>query len=320
VAREFGDRLRDVFSSGWTIPSLGLHAESTQFLDRVRSGGEDVPTLDHHAAEGDLNGAAPTYGVDSEPTAPRCRWLLHYIPPVMAAATRGTWNVRFENIGSAPIASTGGAAVHLSYYWRTADGAVINGLPTRLPIEIAAGRQITAPMLIETPAQPGRYSLSMGLSFNDAEFVLLRTLPIEVSAGVTDRARDWNHRGIEFDYDADHLDGIQLALDRVRKLKLNDPRILEIGGNACPMIRDFRGELYNVDVDVHGMQVGYLTNRECDGSIRFYVADANALPFPDGFFDVILIFSSVHHMPDPRASLRHYARKLKSDGLIGGVV
>jgi len=31
------------------------------------------------------------------------------------------------------------------------------------------------------------------------------------------------------------------------------------------------------------------------------------------------MFSSVHHMPDPRASLRHYARKLKPHGLIGAL-
>src|SRR5262245_51118519 len=38
VAPEFGDRIRAVFSSSWTIPSLGLHAESGQFLERIRFG------------------------------------------------------------------------------------------------------------------------------------------------------------------------------------------------------------------------------------------------------------------------------------------
>ena len=173
-------------------------------------------------------------------------------------------------------------------------------------------------MLIETPREPGRYSLSIGLSINgDGEFMLVRTLVIEVAATTLDRCAGWNRRGIEFDYDADHLDAIELTYDRVQALGVKRPRILEIGGNASPMIRDFRGELYNVDIDVHGMQMGYLIDREWDGSIRFYVADANKLPFPDGFFDVILVFSSLHHMPDPRTSLRHYARKLKADGLMG---
>jgi len=314
VAPEFGDRIRRVFSASWTIPSLGLHTESTQFLDRLRSSGSDVPALDPPAAG---NVAKPT---DSSKAAtvvgemPCCRWLLHYISPVLAAATRATWNVRFANIGSTSISSP---AVHLSYYWRAADGSVIDGLLTRLPVEIGAGREITLPMLIETPSGPGRYSLSIGLSVQSGEFVLLRTLPIEVAEATTVRCAGWNQRGTVFDYDADHLDAIELTYDRIQSLGLKRPRILEIGGNASPMIRDFRGELYNVDIDVHAMQMGYLIDRESDGSIRFYAANANALPFPDGFFDVILIFSSLHHMPDPRVSLRHYGRKLKADGLMG---
>jgi len=277
----------------------------------------------------------------------------------MAAVSRSTWNVRFENIGHAPVSSTGSAAAHLAYRWRNAAGQLLDhGLLTPLPVAVAPGREITVPMLVDTPIEPGRYSLSIGLAVKGGVFVDLRTAPVEIylpdltaldrvayaslragallcgpqtrilkmlqariasstSAIRAGRTVGWNHRMLELEYDADHLDAIQSAMRHVQGLGVARPRILEIGGNACPMIRDFRGELYNVDVDVHGMQVGYLTNRECDGSIRFYVADANALPFPDGFFDVILIFSSVHHMPDPRASLRHYARKLKSDGLIG---
>jgi ubiquinone/menaquinone biosynthesis C-methylase UbiE len=105
----------------------------------------------------------------------------------------------------------------------------------------------------------------------------------------------------------------------VQGLGVARPRILEIGGNASPMIRDFPGELYNVDIDVHGMQMGLLANRQFGGDVKFFVGDANALPFPDGYFDAILMFSSVHHMPDPRASLRHYARKWKPHGLIGAL-
>jgi ubiquinone/menaquinone biosynthesis C-methylase UbiE len=147
--------------------------------------------------------------------------------------------------------------------------------------------------------------------------MLQAKIAASVSATPVDRIGGWNQRMLELEYDADHLDAIQLAMHHVQGLDVACPRILEIGGNASPMIRDFQGELYNVDIDVHGMQMGHLANRQFGGSVKFFVGDANALPFPDEYFDAILMFSSIHHMPDPRASLRHYARKLKPNGLVG---
>jgi len=353
--------IRDVFSLDWIIPNVALNTESTQFLHRIRSGGGDLPPLDRQAEEiRPLKGTVSTNGVARDPAVPQCCWLLDYIPSAMAAVSRCTWNIRFENRGKTPIASSGAAASHLSYYWQgTRRRRSIHNLLTQLPVDIAPGRQITVPMLVDTPVEPGHYSLTIGLTVKGGEFVELRSVPVDIylpelisrvdraaytilrtavrmgapdarilqmlqtkiaassTETISGRAAGWNHRMLELDYNADHLDAIHLAMNQVRQLGLAAPRILEIGGNASPMIRDFQGELYNIDIDVHGVQMGRLANRQFGGSINFFVGDANALPFPDGFFDAILMFSSIHHMPDPGASLRHCARKLKPGGLIG---
>jgi ubiquinone/menaquinone biosynthesis C-methylase UbiE len=48
--------------------------------------------------------------------------------------------------------------------------------------------------------------------------------------------------------------------------------------------------------------------------VRFEVADAAALPFPDGVFDAVMSTGSIKHWPDPVAGLREIHRVLAPGG------
>lgn len=54
-----------------------------------------------------------------------------------------------------------------------------------------------------------------------------------------------------------------------------------------------------------------LADRVC-----FFVGDANRLCFPDGFFDLVLSNSLLHHLEHPLVALNEMARVAKPDGVI----
>lgn len=50
--------------------------------------------------------------------------------------------------------------------------------------------------------------------------------------------------------------------------------------------------------------------------LRFRVADATALPFPDAHYDCAVIANALHIMPEPEQALREISRVLKPGGLL----
>ncbi len=55
-------------------------------------------------------------------------------------------------------------------------------------------------------------------------------------------------------------------------------------------------------------------------SVRFEQADAEALPYPDGSFDVVTINFGVHHFPFPQRALSETCRVLRKGGLVAFTV
>jgi SAM-dependent methyltransferase len=121
-------------------------------------------------------------------------------------------------------------------------------------------------------------------------------------------------------YHDDHVKALDHLRSQLQTLGTDRPKILEIGGNASPMLFcGIPGELYNLDVDVHGLQIGNLmdeTIKQNPDGITFICADANAIPFPDGYFDCITMFASLHHFPNLRTTLRSLAQKIQPDGFL----
>jgi len=174
--------------------------------------------------------------------------------------------------------------------------------------------------LIQTPDRPGHYLLEIALVQKGVGWLYdaAKTIPIEIVAKrPPDLTSKWQVNSLAAEsYFADHLRGLELLKAKLERLGKPQPKILEVGGNARPMIYTLLGELYNVDVDVHGLQIGFLATQHSGVEMKFLCADANALPFVDRFFDCIVIFSSLHHFPNLPLTLRSLAQKVQPNGFI----
>ena len=54
------------------------------------------------------------------------------------------------------------------------------------------------------------------------------------------------------------------------------------------------------------------------GQVEFLVADMTQLPLPDGEADLVVCFSGLHMLADPRPALSEFARCLRPGGLLAG--
>jgi SAM-dependent methyltransferase/uncharacterized protein YbaR (Trm112 family) len=350
-----GSTLKAIFSKQYRFSDFQLEVESQQYLDRIHSTQHagvaavaPLPaTVPRHQAARRLDALKTTIksfvpqslrqkirqlrtaGPPAATTAPRSLkydWVRDYLPRTMLSNTCFTGNVRLHNCGDVAISSQGPTPVRIAYHWRVKNDHQLLPVPehrTPFPIDIQPGQQITIPMLLETPQEPGQYELQLCLveehvCWHEADAMIL-------SIAITtepppDRTAQWHKDPTIYSYYDDHHQGVDRLKSQLQTLGTDRPRLLEIGGNASPMLfYDFVGELYNLDIDVHGLQIGQLmdqTVKQNAERIRFICADANAIPFPDDYFDCIMMFASLHHFPDLAITLRSLAQKIQPNGFL----
>jgi ubiquinone/menaquinone biosynthesis C-methylase UbiE len=96
-------------------------------------------------------------------------------------------------------------------------------------------------------------------------------------------------------------------------------RILEIGcgrGVAIPRIARLCRPRLLVGVDISPELIGMARRRVVDLQVAaaLFVADARALPFATGSFDVVLDFGTCYHIDRPEQALREISRVLSAGG------
>ncbi|MBM4467106.1 MAG: class I SAM-dependent methyltransferase [Chloroflexi bacterium] len=94
---------------------------------------------------------------------------------------------------------------------------------------------------------------------------------------------------------------------------LEGKRILDVGcglGTYVEKMRDFSQEVYGVDVDSEKVAEASQTLP------NIQLAPAEKLPFPDGFFDVVLLHEVIEHVEDDRQAVREAHRVVKWGGRI----
>jgi ubiquinone/menaquinone biosynthesis C-methylase UbiE len=113
-----------------------------------------------------------------------------------------------------------------------------------------------------------------------------------------------------------------LSLRALEKISLGkEARILDLGCGLGETTRMLAGrfpgrELTGVDQDEALIDVA---NSREDGKIstlRYTVADALHLPFPDNHFDLVFTRYLLHHIPDSMAALKEMKRVCRSGGIV----
>lgn len=76
------------------------------------------------------------------------------------------------------------------------------------------------------------------------------------------------------------------------------------------------GELYGIDIEPSQVEIAnQLAQTGGHDNAKFQVADALALPFEEGFFDVVHCRETLQYIPDTQAALAEVMRVLKPGGL-----
>lgn len=110
-----------------------------------------------------------------------------------------------------------------------------------------------------------------------------------------------------------HIKTFERELDFIEKFK-KCGRILDIGcaaGFALNSARDRGWEVYGVEISKTMVEYA---KRELD--IDVFNGTFEESNFPDGYFDLIITYSTLEHTLDPQAFLKEANRILRNDGLI----
>lgn len=290
-----------------------MQSESSQFLDRLRSSGYVIdtpyPITSHDLPQEQHANVIEKINLQGEPL---CR------PPAVIAGTFSAFNLRMFNAGETILTSKGETQYRLACKIWPIEGEIASeGERTDLLIDLPPGRGITQPLRFRAPDRPGHYRLGVfSLIENVTWLDELCSFEIDVVEETDTHAGfAWNHTDVTRDYGSDHLYALDLIREWVGLYGDTQPKVLEIGGNMSPMVERLGVEAYNLDVDPYGLMAGSIFAGE-GHHVTNIVGDGMNLPFPDGFFDAIMMFATFHHFPDPVTLLRHLKTKLAKDGQI----
>jgi SAM-dependent methyltransferase len=104
-----------------------------------------------------------------------------------------------------------------------------------------------------------------------------------------------------------------------RVLWHGDERILDVGcgaGNYYDRLRVLLPAIQYVGVDIEPGMLDNHAARHAPTGLRLSAADAQALPFPEGTFDVVMANHMLYHVPNVERALDECRRVLKPDGVL----
>jgi len=110
--------------------------------------------------------------------------------------------------------------------------------------------------------------------------------------------------------------GQDRRLDLIRRyVDLNGARVLDIGCGIGAYVEKFmalNAHAFGVDVDVDKLADAH-TEKKLDW---LAVAVSESLPFPDNFFDAVLLHEVIEHVDDDRQTIREAQRVVKPGGRV----
>jgi len=98
------------------------------------------------------------------------------------------------------------------------------------------------------------------------------------------------------------------------------PRVLDVGCGDGTFTRQFAklhpGQLAGIDIRERKIDEARVAAAAAGVAIAFHNASAEAMPFADGSFDVVMFSNSLHHMADIDLALHEAVRVLAPGGLV----
>lgn len=295
----FRQRLVDIFAQDYQFEHAYLEAENNYLLQRLainRAGRASVETRAEAASDNIA-----------------CRVVRHYVPETLLAGANSSHNVRLRNTGAGAMLRQARQGWSLAFRWAGPEAA-----PTPLPVSLLPGAEITLPVRLAAPPEPGRYAITVVLIHIDGRIIpAAEPFSVEVQTKVKRpyKTLDPIRGPLAADYDADHMIGIRLV---ERAVKLGRARRgLEIASSSSPATCNLGCLTVNVDIDAQTMQAAEVVFESRGYSnLIFACCDALHLPFGDGYFDFVATFAALHHFADPVSVLREAVRVLKPGGFL----
>lgn len=84
-------------------------------------------------------------------------------------------------------------------------------------------------------------------------------------------------------------------------------------GNGTAFLAQKANYVFGIDCDKQS--INYATDNYKSENIEFLIEDAQTLNFKDDFFDVVVSFETIEHLPEPERFLGQVKRVLKSEGI-----
>jgi SAM-dependent methyltransferase len=173
--------------------------------------------------------------------------------------------------------------------------------------------------------------MDMGVEINLLDLYPKSKRPID------DRARliTEEHRALARKFDVEYFDGDRLSgyggynyhprfwTDTVRRIRdyyqlPEDARILDVGCAKGFMMYDF--SLLMPQAEIRGIDVSKYAYVHANPAMQPFieVANANNIPFPDGYFDLVIAINCIHNLPliDCKQALREIQRVTRKHAFV----
>lgn len=276
----------------------------------------------------DLGSELPSF--ENERSEPQdLAFIRHFSPPIAPRRTTISRSVRLR-VGEA-LRPDGRQVAGFGYRWRRPYGGplaraiddVRNWLSaaTPVPIALSPGREVTLPVRIRTPRALGRYELTIHPTVNgrvrpgvDMRF------DVEIVADVPGLPVG----AVVDDYGRDHQNATAMLREYLGAHRRAASLVLEVASgvnpHALPLIEDGH-TVIATDVCSNQMRLGAIfaeyNLKPFNHALGFAAADAFNAPFQPAQFDGVVMYSALHHFPDPVAFLQRLAALVRDGGFIG---
>jgi ubiquinone/menaquinone biosynthesis C-methylase UbiE len=234
--------------------------------------------------------------------------------------------VRVRNAGTTVLRSSEAPVASVQMCWFAPEGRPLPEctLANELPIDLEPGREITLILRLRAPALPGRFELRAHLAVAghaiDPPFLSIPVQIIRCELPVF----EYEYFPDVLEYGPDHhIAMVETVEFMARHYPGKSLLLLEIGGGVHPTGHALTAHGHRVvssDISHSQSILGALYYRhhrpDLEGSLAFASCDGTHLPFADGAFDGVVMYSAFHHFAEPLALLHEMKRVSGPRGFI----